>query len=159
MLDIGTGLGRYARWFASHGFEATGIDRYADGLKQAAALPNGDRVTFLHRDIADLAELGFREHSFGLIMDRNSSQFLKAERQPRYFDTVAALLAPKGIFYYGIVEPSGPSPPPLAQKIGLSAQEALDLIEQRFEIIKQFERPSANLPDMQGVEVVAKPRG
>lgn len=160
MLDLGTGKGRYAIWFAKHGFEVTAVDVSPALLAEATrrATEADAKVQFIEKDFAELEELKLPEKSFGLIFDRNSSQFMSRDKQERYFDTVAKLLAPAGVLLYEGLIPAGPTPAPVTNYIGVTGDDAQQLIAERFSIVLDKTIPSTNLPDTNVRKVVARPK-
>ena len=70
VLDLGTGTGDIALYFAEAGFSVTGIDISSEMIKQAKehACRNGHEITF---ECGDAENLHFNDNSFDIITMRN----------------------------------------------------------------------------------------
>lgn len=159
MLDVGTGLGKYARLFAREGFEVTAIDWSANaiGAAELMNLHETNPPTFIHENVSNLSQLGFAECSFGFILDRACSQVLPAEHQPVHFETVSRLLGESGIFFYMGLEPHSDAWHPVAP-LQIDKAGVAELVHAHFEIDDYTERPSINLPDTTAFEYRLRPK-
>lgn len=90
VLDVASGAGRHARWFASHGHPVTAIDRDADAL---GAMHDEPRVTALAADIEDGPWPLPTDAKFAAVVVTN---YLHRPLFPRLLDA----LAPAGVLIY-----------------------------------------------------------
>jgi SAM-dependent methyltransferase len=90
VLDVASGAGRHARWFASHGHPVTAIDRDADAL---AAMRDEPRITTLTADIEEGAWPLPTDARFAAVVVTN---YLHRPLFPCLLDA----LAPSGVLIY-----------------------------------------------------------
>ena len=57
VLDVGCGTGTFAVLLADRGFDVTGVDPALASLDVARAKPGGDRVRWVHGDVASLPQM------------------------------------------------------------------------------------------------------
>ena len=90
VLDVASGAGRHARWFASHGHPVTAIDRDAEALATLSGVPH---ITTLAADIEDGPWPLEPEAKFAAVIVTN---YLRRPLFPRLLDA----LAPAGVLIY-----------------------------------------------------------
>jgi len=90
VLDVASGAGRHARWFASHGHPVTAIDRDAEAL---SAMSDQPRIATLAADIEDAPWPLPPEAKFAAVIVTN---YLHRPLFPRLLDA----LAPAGVLIY-----------------------------------------------------------
>eukprot|EP01105_Mastigella_eilhardi_P005622 TRINITY_DN17281_c0_g1_i1.p1 TRINITY_DN17281_c0_g1~~TRINITY_DN17281_c0_g1_i1.p1 ORF type:complete len:253 (+),score=53.56 TRINITY_DN17281_c0_g1_i1:31-759(+) len=152
-LDIGCGSGKYALWMCAQGFDVVGVDssRTALGIAERLAAERGlsGKLRLVAEDpstakgrAATLA-LG----PFAFAYDWLVLHCVPPAGRPGYADTVAAALAPGGLYLtvsFAVQQrPEGQSVPrvepvvtPLGNRIYLSGEEELRaLMEPRFEVL------------------------
>ncbi len=158
MLDLGFGHGRYTQWFADHGFSVIGVEadqsRFNEVNKRMGRLT---RIKLIRGDIANLSSFDLEPRSFGIIFDRNSSQFVGKTSQEDYFRTIAKLLSPTGVFVYSIVQATDQSAPDFIANLPVTPAETLPIIEHYFKTVKKIVRPSTNLPGTTATDIIARP--
>jgi len=95
ILDLGCGEGRDSVYFASHGFDVTGLEVSAAGLEKAERLASehGVTVQWLCRSMLDLPVAG----RFDLIYSCGSIHHVPKEDRPRLFRHLKMLTQPKGV--------------------------------------------------------------
>ena len=92
VLDIGTGVGRWARWFASHGaHDVVGIDMEPARLEQARSL--GSAISYLEMGIDRLA---FPDTSFDIINSVTVLQHVEDPIKRASIAELARVLKPGG---------------------------------------------------------------
>jgi ubiquinone/menaquinone biosynthesis C-methylase UbiE len=89
VLDIGTGVGRWARWYAARGAAVTGIDLEPHRLRIAAAHDDGINYERMPAD-----ELRFRDDSFDIINCVTVLQHTSDDVKHRAISEIARVAAP-----------------------------------------------------------------
>jgi SAM-dependent methyltransferase len=126
VLDVASGAGRHARWFASHGHPVTAIDRDADAL---AAMRDEPGITTLTADIEEGAWPLSADANFAAVVVTN---YLHRPLFPRLLDA----LAPSGVLIYetfaqGNETVGKPSRPAFL----LAPGELLDVVRGRLRVV------------------------
>ncbi len=126
VLDVASGAGRHARWFASHGHPVTALDRDADAL---AAMNDEPLVTTLAADIEDGPWPFAADAKFAAVVVTN---YLHRPLFPRLLDA----LAPAGVLIYetfaqGNETVGKPSRPAFL----LARGELLDVVRGRLRVV------------------------
>ena len=126
VLDVASGAGRHARWFASHGHPVTAIDRDADAL---AALRDEPGITTLTADIEEGSWPLPADVKFAAVVVTN---YLHRPLFPRLLDA----LAPSGVLIYetfaqGNETVGKPSRPAFL----LAPGELLDVVRGRLRVV------------------------
>jgi SAM-dependent methyltransferase len=105
VLELGIGTGRLALPLAARGLEVHGLDSSTAMLERLRAKPGGERI---QAHVGDMAEIGVGGR-FSLVFVAVNSFLLLASQQEqvRCFASVAAHLAPGGIF---VIEAQVPIP-------------------------------------------------
>lgn len=155
-LDIGCGEGYKSRWLAEKGFAVTGIDVSTVAIARAKA--HNTKATYLVHNAANLDTLGIALRSIGLALDLISSQFISAEKQPGYFDAIAKVLSPTGIFTYTFLVATGPDSPEWVNHLGVTEKSLRQLTDDTFKTLGTEEKQSKNLPDTKRILKIFKLR-
>jgi len=94
VLDLGCGEGRDSVFFASCGFEVTGVDVSLAGLRKAERLARerGFKVRWLHGDMAHLPFDG----AFDLVYSCGAIHYVSRRERARLFPRLKALTLPGG---------------------------------------------------------------
>ncbi|MBI3028299.1 MAG: class I SAM-dependent methyltransferase, partial [Candidatus Rokubacteria bacterium] len=94
VLDLGCGEGRDSVFFASRGFEVTGVEVSLAGLRKAERLARerGLEVCWLHGDMAHLALDG----AFDLVYSCGAIHYVPRRERARLFPRLKALTLPGG---------------------------------------------------------------
>jgi SAM-dependent methyltransferase len=126
VLDVASGAGRHARWFASHGHPVTAIDRDADAL---AALRDEPTITTLTADIEEGSWPLPADAKFAAVVVTN---YLHRPLFPHLLDA----LAPSGVLIYetfaqGNETVGKPSRPAFL----LAPGELLDVVRGRLRVV------------------------
>jgi len=95
-VDLGCGAGNYAVWFASMGFEVTGIDLSPKAIEMAQELSRKKGVTcdFMAEDLT--GDLGRFHQSFDFAYDWEVLHHVFPEDRDQYVLNVQKLLKPGG---------------------------------------------------------------
>lgn len=98
-VDLGCGVGNYAIWLASKGFEVTGIDLSPQAIKHAMILAASKEVS-CHFVVADLlGDLKKYYSSFDLAYDWEVLHHIFPEDRERYLQNVRNLLRSNGRYF------------------------------------------------------------
>ncbi len=137
VLIPGVGLGQNAIYLANHGFEVVAVDISQEAIKklnQRACTANVKIRTVVTDFITDDKRI---EGSYDYVFERSFLQTLPPMLRLKYFQRVAKILRPDGM-YIGIIR--GPRHPPATnQPYSFERKEIVDLITpdfQRHEISK-----------------------
>jgi phosphopantothenoylcysteine decarboxylase/phosphopantothenate--cysteine ligase len=93
VLDVGTGLGAFARAAARKGHTVVATDFAKGAVERAAAVDPAATVTWVVDDATDSSLRG----SFDVCVDRGCFGCIPVVRRERYVETVASLLRPDGV--------------------------------------------------------------
>jgi SAM-dependent methyltransferase len=95
VLDLGCGAGRNTRYFASHGWDAVGVDMLGRAIDQARSLAVGAaaKARFLQGDVTRLGDLDIGD-DFSLIVDSGCYYGLSGEQRESYAAGVTRAAAP-----------------------------------------------------------------
>jgi len=91
VLDVGTGVGRWARWFASRGASVVGIDIEPDRIERARALGGGPRYDIMAADA-----LRFPDSSFDAVNSVTVLQHIPDDTRTAAIAEMARVLRPGG---------------------------------------------------------------
>ena len=94
MLELGCGEGRDCVFFARRGFDVTGIETSAAGLRKAARLARerGVEVRWVHGDMAQPAVHG----GFDLVYSCGSIHYVPRRERAGFFARLHGLTRPRG---------------------------------------------------------------
>ena len=93
-LELGCGLGRYSRYLARQGIQATGVDFSSVAIAKAQEHVAGDNLRFL---VGDVTRLDALAGPFDMSFDVGCFHCLDAEAQQAYAAEVFRLLKPGGM--------------------------------------------------------------
>jgi SAM-dependent methyltransferase len=97
VLDIGSGTGRDAAWFAAQGHRVVAVEP-TDALRlPAMALHPSPRIEWLNDSLPDLASLLARGESFDLVMLTAVWMHLDAQQRRHAMPNLASLLRADGV--------------------------------------------------------------
>jgi SAM-dependent methyltransferase len=98
VLDLGCGAGRNTRYFASHGWDAVGIDMLGRAIDKARSQAVGAaaKARFLQGDVTRLGELDIGD-GFGLIIDSGCYYGLSGDQRDGYVAGVTRVAAPGAV--------------------------------------------------------------
>ncbi|MDO9515791.1 MAG: class I SAM-dependent methyltransferase [Syntrophales bacterium] len=98
VIELGCGVGRYVRYFATKGFDATGVD-FSDSalvLAREAALKKGAHCRFIVADVlGDMTEV---QDTFDFAYDWELLHHIFPPDRERYLHSVCHLLNPGGYY-------------------------------------------------------------
>jgi SAM-dependent methyltransferase len=97
ILDIGSGTGRDAAWFASQGHRVVAVEPTDEMRIPAMALHPSPRIEWLDDSLPDLAFLRTRGESFDLVMLTAVWMHLDEEQRARAMPVLANLLRAEGV--------------------------------------------------------------
>jgi SAM-dependent methyltransferase len=109
VLDIGSGTGRDAAWFASRGHSVVAVEPTDAMRLPAMALHPSPRIDWLNDSLPDLAALRTRGEAFDLVMLTAVWMHLDEDQRRQAVPNLAALVRPGGTLIMKIR--SGPVPP------------------------------------------------
>jgi SAM-dependent methyltransferase len=94
VLDLGCGAGRNTRYFASHGWDAVGIDMLRRAIEQARSQAVGAAANarFLQGDVTRLGDLDIGD-AFSLIVDSGCYYGLSGDQRDAYAAGVTRVAA------------------------------------------------------------------
>lgn len=95
ILDIGSGSGRDAAWFAKMGYEVTAIEPAPALLKEAKRRHKNSNITWLNDQMPKLDKLP-KKADFDLIIMTGVWMHIKPEMRPETLKRLKTLLAPSG---------------------------------------------------------------
>ena len=96
ILDIGSGTGRDAAWFATQGHEVLAVEPVTRLREGARALHGSDRIAWIDDCLPDVAALRAREERFELIILGGVWQHLAPGERAEALHHLSALTAPGG---------------------------------------------------------------
>jgi protein-L-isoaspartate O-methyltransferase len=124
VLDIGSGTGRDAAWFAGLGHRVVAVEP-TEALRAAAmARHPSSRITWLNDSLPDLAALRARGETFDLVMLTAVWMHLDAAQRCAAMPNLASLLRRQGVTIMKIRH--GPVPP-VRRMFEVSAEETIQL--------------------------------
>jgi SAM-dependent methyltransferase len=124
VLDIGSGTGRDAAWFAAMGYRVIAIEP-TDALRAGAmALHPSPAIEWLNDSLPDLAVLRGRGETFDLLMLTAVWMHIDAEQRRRAMPNLAALIATGGTVIMKLRH--GPVPPG-RRMFEVSPEETIEL--------------------------------
>ena len=124
ILDIGSGTGRDAAWFASQGHRVVAVEPTDAMRLPAMALHPSPRIEWLNDSLPDLAALRARGETFDLAMLTAVWMHLDEAQRRRAMPNLAALVRPGGTIIMKIRH--GPVPPG-RRMFEVSAEETIEL--------------------------------
>ena len=124
VLDIGSGTGRDAAWFASRGHSVVAVEPTDAMRLPAMALHPSPRIDWLDDSLPDLAALRARGETFDLIMLTAVWMHLDEAQRRQAMPKLAALMRPGGTMIMKIRH--GPVPPG-RRMFEVSAEETIAL--------------------------------
>jgi SAM-dependent methyltransferase len=124
ILDIGSGTGRDAAWFAAQGHRVIAVEP-TDALRlRAMALHPSPRIEWLDDSLPDLARLRLRDDRFDLVMLTAVWMHLDGPQRRRAMPNLASLVRSGGAVIMKIRH--GPVPPG-RRMFEISAEETIEL--------------------------------
>ncbi len=150
MLDIGCGEGYISLYFASKGFDVTGIDISGNAVSLAKkhAKERGLRCKFLQTNWKDL------DGRYDFILDwRFLHEITDEKEREQYVRMVSGLLAKGGIYLSAAFSGGGLRKSPIGVLLCLADDSSLEKLFSRFDII---EKKNIRLPQK---EVLGGVRG
>jgi protein-L-isoaspartate O-methyltransferase len=109
VLDIGSGTGRDAAWFASLGHEVVAVEPTDVLRSRAMALHASPGITWVDDALPDLARLQARAQQFDLVMLTAVFMHLDRDQRIRAMPNIASQLGPGGRLIMRLRH--GPVPP------------------------------------------------
>ena len=142
-VDLGCGAGNYAVWFASKGFQMTGIDFSPKAIEMAQELSRKKGVTcrFIAEDL--MGNLGRLHRSFDFAYDWEVLHHVFPEDREQYVLNVEKLLKPGGAYLSVCFSEEDPSfggvgkvrKTPLGTELYFSSEEELrELFTPHFQV-------------------------
>ena len=124
VLDIGSGTGRDAAWFASRGHSVVAVEPTDAMRLPAMALHPSPRIDWLNDSLPDLAALRARHETFDLVMLTAVWMHLDEEQRRQAMPNLATLMRRGGTIILKIR--NGPVPPG-RRMFEVSAEETIAL--------------------------------
>jgi SAM-dependent methyltransferase len=124
VLDIGSGTGRDAAWFAGRGHSVVAVEPTAAMRLPAMALHPSPRIDWLNDSLPDLALLRNRRETFDLVMLTAVWMHLDQAQRKQAMPNLAALARSGGTVVMKIRH--GPAPPG-RRMFEVSAEETIEL--------------------------------
>jgi len=126
VLDIGSGTGRDAAWFAAQGHRVVAVEP-TDAMRiPAMALHPSPQIEWLNDSLPDLAGVRARGESFDLVMLSAVWMHLDAEQRAQAMPNLASLVRPGGTVIMKIRH--GPVPPG-RRMFEIPAEETIELAQ------------------------------
>lgn len=148
MIVLGAGRGFDARLFSGHGFQVTAVDFAPQAIQAMQELDDPEAsVNILQQDIFDLPrEL---DYTFDYLLEYTCFCAIHPRRREAYFDLVARLLKPGGI-YIALAFPIGTRSggPPFV----VSPGNMVGALQERGFVLQNRERPFDSVPSRHGIE-------
>jgi SAM-dependent methyltransferase len=146
VLDIGSGTGRDAAWFAASGHRVVAVEPTDEMRLPAMALHPSPGIEWLNDSLPDLALLRARGESFDLIMLTAVWMHFNPQQRQRAMPNLASLLGDGGVMIMKIRH--GPVPPgrrmfeiPAEETIALARMHGLHpVLNKRVESSQQANR-------------------
>jgi SAM-dependent methyltransferase len=146
VLDIGSGTGRDAAWFAASGHRVVAVEPTDEMRLPAMTLHPSPRIEWLNDSLPDLALLRARGESFDLVMLTAVWMHFDPQQRRRAMPNLASLLSEGGIMIMKIRH--GPVPPgrrmfeiPAEETIALARVHGLHpVLNKRVESSQQANR-------------------
>ena len=146
VLDIGSGTGRDAAWFAASGHRVVAVEPTDEMRLPAMALHPSPRIEWLDDSLPDLALLRARGESFDLIMLTAVWMHLDPRQRQRAMPNLASLLVEGAVMIMKVRH--GPVPPgrrmfeiPAEETIALARMQGLHpVLNKRVESSQQANR-------------------
>jgi len=92
-LDIGEGEGKYAIFFARHGFEGHGIHHSAEAIKRARAFAAKTGVNeSTHFRVGDAFELPYPNRFFDIVIDFGYLHHIRKGEWDQYMESILAVM-------------------------------------------------------------------
>jgi SAM-dependent methyltransferase len=148
VLDIGSGTGRDAAWFASLGHRVVAVEPTDAMRLPAMALHPSPRIEWLNDSLPDLSVLIKRGESFDLVMLTAVWMHLDEAQRQRAMPNLASLLRAGGVMIMKIRH--GPVPPG-RRMFEIPAEETIELAQ------TQDLHPVLNLRTPSSQESIATP--
>jgi ubiquinone/menaquinone biosynthesis C-methylase UbiE len=98
-IDLGCGVGNYARWFAKNGFDMTGVDISENAIKQAINLSNdtGIKCQFVNKNMIEI--ISEYENLFDFAYDWEVLHHIYPENRKTYISNVHRFLRSGGKYF------------------------------------------------------------
>ncbi len=133
VLDIGSGTGRDAAWFAAQGHRVTAVEPTAAMREGAIALHASPRIEWLDDRLPELPLVTARGAAFDVVMLSAVWMHFNEPERRRAMATVAPLVRAGGVLLLSLRD--GPVPSgrrmfhvPTEETIGLAAEHGLDVV-------------------------------
>jgi SAM-dependent methyltransferase len=124
VLDIGSGTGRDAAWFASLGHRVVAVEPTGAMRIPAMALHPSTQIEWLDDSLPDLALLRARGVSFDLVMLTAVWMHLDAAQRRQAMPSIAALVRPGGTVIMKVRH----GPVPVGRRMfGIATEETIEL--------------------------------
>ncbi len=124
LIDIGSGTGRDAAWFAGKGFDVLAVEPVAPFRKAGATLHRSHRIEWLDDRLPALTRVLDRGERFDVVLLSAVWQHLNTDQRALSMATIRTLTAPTGVAVVSLRHgPGAPTRPVLAAP----ADEALYL--------------------------------
>jgi ubiquinone/menaquinone biosynthesis C-methylase UbiE len=106
LLDLGTGQGQDALFFASNNFEVTAVDSSDQALEFAKDSDKQSLVNFVSADISQ--KLPFEDSSFDIVYSHLALHYFDTETTKRLFQEINRVLKPEGVLAFLVNSISDP---------------------------------------------------
>lgn len=98
LLDLGTGQGQDAFYFANQGYEVTGVDFSEYSIQQARKRLSTNHALSIFFEVMDLSQpLPYSQNSFDVIYSHLALHYFSKDRTRELFDEIFSILKPNGI--------------------------------------------------------------
>jgi methyl halide transferase len=146
MIVVGCGHGHDAAYFASQGFDVTGLDFVPEALLQAEA-SYGQQVKWVEGNLFQLPD--HLIHQFDYVVEHTCFCAIHPEDRQKYVQAASSLLKPNGHvlgLFWAFVDPDGPPWPS-------HEDELKSLFGQHFQIEKLY-RPQNSIQSRLNQEIL-----
>ncbi len=152
LLDMGCGVGDKSLYFTKHGYKTVGVDisplAIAEANKKASTVKAPGQ--FLVGDLKNIGKIPeISAHSYDIVLDILSSQFLASQEKEGFFNQLAGLIKPNGYYLFETfgkkdINDEMQGVEEWVRNIAVSPEEVLKYCGNYFNILERIDKQSVN---------------